>query len=38
MQKGLAKNTSESARVSNKESLKYGITRGASYYKGGDRS
>ena len=30
--------TSESARVSNKESLKYGITRGASYYKGGDRS
>ena len=30
--------TSESARVSNKENLKYGITRGASYYKGGDRS
>lgn len=30
--------TSESARVSNKESLKYGITRGASYYKVGDRS
>ena len=30
--------TSESARVSNKESLKYGITRGASYYKGGDSS
>ena len=30
--------TSESASVSNKESLKYGITRGASYYKGGDRS
>ena len=30
--------TSESARVSNKESLKYGITSGASYYKGGDRS
>ena len=30
--------TSESARVSNKESLKYVITRGASYYKGGDRS
>ena len=30
--------TSESARVSNKESLKYGITRGVSYYKGGDRS
>ena len=30
--------TSESACVSNKESLKYGITRGASYYKGGDRS
>ena len=30
--------TSESARVSNKESLKYGITRGASYYGGGDRS
>ena len=30
--------TSESARGSNKESLKYGITRGASYYKGVDRS
>ena len=30
--------TSDSAHVSTKESLKYGITRGASYYKGGDRS
>ncbi len=26
-----------SAGASNKESFKYGITRGASYYEGGDR-
>lgn len=28
---------SESGNLSNKESSKYGITRGASYYEGGDR-
>lgn len=31
--------TTDPVRISNKESSKYGITRGASYYKGGgDRS
>ena len=30
--------TTASARTANKESSKYGITRGASYYEGGDRS
>ena len=30
--------TTDPARASSKESSKYGITRGASYYKGGDRS
>ncbi len=29
--------TSASGTLSNKESSKYGITRGASYYEGGDR-
>ena len=30
--------TTASARTANKESSKYGITRGASYYEGGDHS
>ena len=29
--------TAASANTVNKESAKYGITRGASYYEGGDR-
>lgn len=29
--------TTASTRTANKESSKYGITRGASYYEGGDR-
>lgn len=30
--------TTDPVRASSKESSKYGITRGASYYGGGDRS